>query len=171
MESKKRRWRSQHRNDGKKKKTQEALTGISGLPGSVLCHILSFLPTKTCVGTSFLSRRWRYLWEHLQVLEFCDFSGYGSFITLVNGVLAHRKTHDIRKLRLWGGNPFVDTLYVNSFATWVRTAIGPHLEELSVTLASTQECIVVPLTLFTCPNLVSLRFGKTTMLLLTCVQC
>jgi hypothetical protein len=45
---------------------------ISTLPDAILCHILSFLPTKKAVGTSILSHRWKHLYRSVPVLEFTD---------------------------------------------------------------------------------------------------
>ncbi|CAA0808576.1 Putative F-box/LRR-repeat protein [Striga hermonthica] len=48
---------------------------LSSLPDEVICHILSFLPTKRSVTTSVLGRRWRFLWAHVPSVNFsgCDF--------------------------------------------------------------------------------------------------
>ncbi|KAA3472433.1 F-box/LRR-repeat protein [Gossypium australe] len=45
---------------------------ISYLPKEVLCHILSFLPTKLTVRASILSKNWRYLWGSVSALDFDD---------------------------------------------------------------------------------------------------
>lgn len=100
--------------DSRKRRTMAESTSdtdrMSGLPDSELFHILPFLPTKTCMATSILSRRWRHLWEYLQVLDFHkalvfpirddDLEPFGRFADFVNAVLALRRSRDIRKMRL-----------------------------------------------------------------------
>lgn len=54
------------------KQTEVKADRISALPDSVLCHILSYLPTKNVVATSILARRWKLVWTSLQKLYFDD---------------------------------------------------------------------------------------------------
>ncbi|KAL1332820.1 hypothetical protein AAHE18_11G055700 [Arachis hypogaea] len=120
---------------------------FSALPDSLIGHILSFLPTKTAVSTSLLSRRWRYLWQHLQVFNFqleeeeeeeeedeqYDWS-FMHFSAFVNGVLAQRRNRDIRKFRLSSSYTGEASFHARSFNYWSLAAIGPQLQDLNLSL-------------------------------------
>ncbi|XP_021722869.1 F-box/LRR-repeat protein 13-like [Chenopodium quinoa] len=45
---------------------------ISSLHDTTLCHILSFLPTKSAVKTCVLSKRWKKVWNQVPVLDFTE---------------------------------------------------------------------------------------------------
>jgi hypothetical protein len=149
---------------------------ISSLPDCLLGHILSFLPTKTSVATSILANRWRHVWKHVSVLDFShDFSDeslfqkvmsdhklfeqFQNFSVFVNRVFSLRMPYPIEKMSLSCiKSIFNDKLCTSSVDTWVRSAIGPHLKELSLNIFPIQKCqFQLPIALFTCTNLVSLR--------------
>ncbi|GAU47091.1 hypothetical protein TSUD_369240 [Trifolium subterraneum] len=137
---------------------------MSSLPDSILSRILSFLPTKTSVRMSFVSRRWRNFWKNLQVFDFSDKSSYVLydhdneeqfllFTIFVNAVLTLRRSLVIRKFSLDCYHIQDDPFWTYSVDTWISTAIGPHLEEFHLTLLTTG-FNNLPLKLLSCSNLV-----------------
>ncbi|WJX91958.1 hypothetical protein P8452_73669 [Trifolium repens] len=144
---------------------------ISSLPDGVLNHILSFLPTKTTVSTARLSSRWRHLWKDISVLNFTDDSHeynhqqsdrFRSFAVMVNSVIALNNPRQIRKMTLECAHSLSnDKFREYSVDTWVRAVIGPHLEELNLIFAFSNDAsdFKLPQTLFTSTNLVSLRLS------------
>ncbi|XP_058747543.1 FBD-associated F-box protein At4g10400-like [Vicia villosa] len=139
---------------------------ISTLPDPILCHILSFLPTRTSVAKmSLVSRRWRHLWKHLDAFHFDDSDWNGEFRKLfkrfaffANAVLSLRKSRNIRKFHL---SCTISDFYKFSgdcIDVWLDAALGPHLEELDLTIDNaygTRLCLL-PRSFFNCTNLVSL---------------
>ncbi|CAL5196960.1 unnamed protein product [Lathyrus oleraceus] len=139
---------------------------ISTLPDPILCHILSFLPTRTSVAKmSLVSRRWRHLWKHLQAFHFDDSDWNGEFRKMfkrfaffVNAVLSLRKSRDIRKFHLSCSISDVYHFPGDCVDVWLHAAIGPHLEELDLTIANglgARLCLL-PHSFLNCTNLVSL---------------
>ncbi|RHN45877.1 putative F-box domain-containing protein [Medicago truncatula] len=65
---------------------------ISSLPDPIICHILSFLPTKNSAATSILSKRWKPIWLSVSTLDFDDetFPNYDSFRLFVLTVFLTR---------------------------------------------------------------------------------
>ncbi|XP_025677897.1 F-box/LRR-repeat protein At3g59200-like [Arachis hypogaea] len=132
---------------------------ISLLPNSILCDILSYLPTKEAVSTSILSRRWRHVWKELQVLDIDDTTsrpGPGweaRFVSYVNAILARRNADfPIQKFRLSCYEYSESSLTI---LTWLDAVIGPYLQELYLCLDLVCE-IDLPEAMLTSPSLKSL---------------
>ncbi|KAI5662833.1 hypothetical protein M9H77_22156 [Catharanthus roseus] len=113
---------------------------ISNLPDSILCFILSFLPTLHSVQTSLLSKRWDFLNNPRQ---------HGKRIEkIVNGIFTH---HNV---------PSLDNLYLNMegkisklyFVSWISVAIAKNIRHLYLQTSYT-ESIKVPENLFICKTL------------------
>ncbi|KAK2441754.1 FBD-associated F-box protein [Trifolium repens] len=73
------------------------LDRISRLPDPILCHILSFLPTKFAATTSVLSKRWKFVWLSVLALNFDDqafndFDNFYKFVNLIMFTLRDEKT-------------------------------------------------------------------------------
>ncbi|GAU47089.1 hypothetical protein TSUD_369220 [Trifolium subterraneum] len=106
---------------------------ISSLPDSILCHIMSFLPTRTSVATiSLVSPMWRNLWKHLQVFDFTYTwpRNFRKFAFYVNAVLSLRRSRDIRKMCLFCDIEEDFEFNGDCIHVWLCAAIGPRLEEL-----------------------------------------
>ncbi|GFQ01395.1 putative F-box/FBD/LRR-repeat protein at4g13965 [Phtheirospermum japonicum] len=75
---------------------------LSALPDHVLCHILSFLPTKTSVKTSILSTRWSFIWAHVPTLDFHhkDYHTATYLPNIVSRVMSLHKVQTLDSLRL-----------------------------------------------------------------------
>jgi len=169
-------------NSKRQKAAQEQEDRISSLPDCILSHIMSFLPTKSSVETSILSRRWCNIWKDVSVLDFSDesfefvksdhddmdqevmdqrFKFFLTFSLFVNGVFSClRKPYQIGKMRLSCTKSLVDNKFCRcSIDTRVRSVIGPDLKELDLIL---DDIVVIftyylPTALSACTNLVSLR--------------
>jgi hypothetical protein len=155
-------------NSKRRKVSEEKEDKISSLPDDVLNYILSYLLIKTIVATGRLSRRW----QHLHVLDFFEYddSYYSGnrieqltrFVVLVNNVLL-RNPRGIRKMSLTCAHSLMNdnNLRARSVESWFPIVIGPKLEELDLDLLPDLDDDVLdgpnfklPLSLFTCPNLV-----------------
>ncbi|KMS98482.1 hypothetical protein BVRB_4g091770 isoform A [Beta vulgaris subsp. vulgaris] len=153
--------------------SEEGEDRISGLPDHIICHILSFLPTKYAVATSILSARWKYLWTSVAILDFDARlhrelyplininANQGSEITFqnfVNRVMLLNDIPHIQKFRL---------IYEchNSPApicTWLHVAISRDILELELDffLSVQKEFIRFPRKFFMSNTLVVLKLSR-----------
>ncbi|KAL3638524.1 hypothetical protein CASFOL_017895 [Castilleja foliolosa] len=70
---------------------------LSALSDDIICHILSFLPTKDSVATSVLSKRWISMWVHVPTLDFDNETSYSEDITRV---ISLHKAQNLNTFRL-----------------------------------------------------------------------
>ncbi|KAL5547389.1 hypothetical protein UlMin_007076 [Ulmus minor] len=110
---------------------------ISNLPHSILLHILSLLPTVDVIRTSLISKSWRYLWNSVPALEFCDVGvEEQKFYNFVNNCLEHRIIGK-RRLNDLGINRFKLEMHGYGGSSvhvdrWLSFAVQQHLEELDL---------------------------------------
>ncbi|KAK3029752.1 hypothetical protein RJ639_038029 [Escallonia herrerae] len=107
---------------------------LSNLPDSLICHILSFLPTKCAVITSALSTKWRYQWTSVANLVFCDKSVYhppNLFENFVDRVLMLRKRSNIDSFTL----ACINTHDPSRVNTWITAAAMFRVRELRLSCA------------------------------------
>uniref|UniRef100_A0A2N9F859 F-box domain-containing protein n=1 Tax=Fagus sylvatica TaxID=28930 RepID=A0A2N9F859_FAGSY len=162
------------------------LDRISNLPESLLCHILSFLPTKNAVATSILSSRWKLLWTLVPKLDL-DTDTIDSYKgnwklhwTVVPGLdkaifFEHivfrvlelqQQTQCLQKFRL-KFEVGDSTSYGQYLETWLRVAAARKVKELNLEICFDRATMVwKPLKLrdsvYTCRTLVVLKLrGET----------
>ncbi|XP_010272779.1 PREDICTED: F-box/LRR-repeat protein At4g14103-like isoform X2 [Nelumbo nucifera] len=131
---------------------------LSSLPEKILHHILSFLDMRYVVRTSFLSRRWRYLWTSLPNLEFDHLyflsrtggrdEAENGFMDFVDRVLLLRNSSDIQKFHISCGW-YCDVNRVNS---WVLVAVRRNVQEFYLKIRP-KDFLELPDCLFTCKSL------------------
>ncbi|EYU44917.1 hypothetical protein MIMGU_mgv1a025728mg [Erythranthe guttata] len=123
---------------------------LSDLPDSVICHILSFLPTKFSVRTSILSQRWRFLWSYVPNLYF-HLENQG----IINRVMLLRRARTINAFHLDRGTEW--SAY--QLQTWITFAVMRGVQRLNLCLQDEETFPEhnLPVSLFTCKTLVDLR--------------
>ncbi|XP_061361079.1 FBD-associated F-box protein At4g10400-like [Gastrolobium bilobum] len=92
---------------------------ISVLPDEIICHILSFLPTKESVATSVLSKRWNPFWRSVPTLRF--FENTSPFVRSVGAFLRSRNLHQPIKTFSLGCTSF--RRGPNSVNKWISAAL------------------------------------------------
>ena len=143
---------------------EESRDIISNLPDELLYHILSFLPTKFAVGTSILSKRWRYLWASVPILDFDDELLNPStlveleeriimFQNFEDGVLRHSEVSCIKKFRLGYRDDNLDSVY-----SWICIALERRVQELDLHLLIDWGVELPPM-FFICKTLVVVKLS------------
>jgi hypothetical protein len=123
---------------------------ISSLPDAVLCHILSFLPTKQAVSTSILSKRWTDLWRSVPTLYFRnivvnDREAYFRFNEFVYSVLLARNSIKSCILGIWYNDP--------NFIKWINAVVQRGVERLEFS-AGVHDNLKLPISILSCRTLV-----------------
>ena len=144
---------------------------ISDLPDEILCHILTFLPTKFAFATSVLSKRWTSLYHSLTFIKFDDKSveDHDQFLHFCRSVEAvtlspHVQQKPIKKfyLRCGGyGNWHIPPVDVWIEAVNQRGVDYIHLSmNLNPLMPVGDELIALTNVLFNSQNLVVLKLNN-----------
>lgn len=134
---------------------------ISNLPDPLLCHILSYIPTKSAVATSILSKRWKNVWTKVPKLDFSEMPHLGSccilgpretlFESFVSKVLSSNDMSSINILRLH----FYNGLLPSTANSWLQNIVDRDIQEIDLTCHCPS--LKLPKTFFTKEKLVVLK--------------
>ncbi|XP_010436888.1 PREDICTED: putative F-box/LRR-repeat protein At5g41630 [Camelina sativa] len=118
---------------------------ISDLPDALICHILSFLPTKEAVSTSVLAKKWRPLFVDVPSLDIDDSNcrkppmsyeekrtNGASFMRFVDRVLALQGNAPIKRFQLVGSD-VVSELWV---LDWVPKVLRRGVSDIHLNMSS-----------------------------------
>ncbi|KAL7129588.1 hypothetical protein ABFS83_13G077900 [Erythranthe nasuta] len=119
---------------------------LNDLPDPLICHILSFLPTKSSVRTSVLGQRWRHLWTYVPNLDFSRANE-----DFIDKVMSLHRIPDIITFRL---KELMAECNGNQIERWLSFAIERNVQNLELYYPPKN---VLPQCLFTCQTLVDLR--------------
>lgn len=148
-----------HQSDLKHKGTVVSISidRISALPDSLICHILSVLPTKKAVATSILSSRWRPLWTLVPKIDLRDNLRIRktpvTFTQIAYRFLALHTAPSLQNFRLTLFTP-CDPFHLD---TWIRTVIGRKVEQLHLEFYFSGNVLELPITVFTCKTIANLE--------------
>ncbi|EFH46886.1 predicted protein [Arabidopsis lyrata subsp. lyrata] len=118
---------------------------ISELPDELICHILSFLPTKEAASTSVLAKRWKPLLRYVPSLDFGNSlcfppaktyeekrTNARSFMRFVDGVLALQGNARINRFH-FKGEDIIDEMWV---LDWIQNVVKRHVSDIRLYVSS-----------------------------------
>lgn len=131
-------------------KHEGCIDRLSGLPDSVLSHILSFFPTKYAIRTSILSTRWIYLYKSVTTFDFDDDDGDSDyrdffrrdFLNIVDSVLFSHNTTYIESFRI---RCVCLTTDANRICGWISFALQRCVQELHLLVESITDRSIITL--------------------------
>ncbi|CAG7890727.1 unnamed protein product [Brassica rapa] len=128
---------------------------LSALPDDVRSHILSFLTTKEAALTSVLSKKWRYMFTRVPVLDVDDsnFLHPRIFMAFVDRVLSLQGDSPIERFTLKCEDG-VDPERVNG---WICNALRRGVSELDLSINFEDEDYLLPREMFVSETLVKLK--------------
>nr|KYP56357.1 F-box/FBD/LRR-repeat protein At4g26340 family [Cajanus cajan]KYP56363.1 F-box/FBD/LRR-repeat protein At4g26340 family [Cajanus cajan] len=141
---------------------------ISALPDGILCHILSFLPTRDTIATSCLSKRWCPLWRSVPALDLhlddqtylqsgCIYSPFLNFAYAT--LLSHNAQQPLMLVRL-RINTRVGPNYIfpkAHFNILIKAVIKRGIKHLHLEMPLT---LPLPSSVFNCKTLVVLKLWQ-----------
>ncbi|CAA7047959.1 unnamed protein product [Microthlaspi erraticum] len=139
---------------------------MSELPDDLLVKILSFLPTKSTVSTSILSKRWEFLWMWLPKLEYDEYyeitgpkSSWLRYEEFIDKNLPLHRAPVIESLLL--RFCYIRLSQPEKIKQWVGIAVSRLVRELSISYfcfnRKVDDVLSLPSSLYTCNSLMTLK--------------
>ncbi|KAL7100178.1 hypothetical protein ACP275_09G131500 [Erythranthe tilingii] len=131
------------RNPRERGKRQHVESEIDKLPDDLLIAIVSRMSIKDAIGTSILSRRWRYLWTFAYGLRFddreCTDRNRFKFIRLVDRVLELHQGKSVDSLILRVFNECKPPSFY-SIGKWIDFALHKEVKRFELDLSGASSC-------------------------------
>lgn len=127
---------------------------ISNLPASLLLHILSFVDTTDSARTGVLSKRWKYIWRSIPILQFgCQNSSQtDTFMDFVDRTLELHDDSNIQESSLVSSVLLSDS----RIQKWITTVINHNVEVLILGL-NQRDLIFILQSFYTSESLITLK--------------
>lgn len=141
---------------------------ISNLPDAILTHILSFISTKEAVKTGILSKRWKFAWTFVPVLDVwehqfqlktessveCLEKARTRFLNFVDRVLMAANIHSLEKVSINGSCH--DSSHIQS---WIGAATERNVRKLELYIYHEHDVphCKLPLSSFSCNTVEDLK--------------
>uniref|UniRef100_A0A1J3FBE0 Putative FBD-associated F-box protein n=1 Tax=Noccaea caerulescens TaxID=107243 RepID=A0A1J3FBE0_NOCCA len=148
---------------GKSKQARsEELDRISELPNPLKSQILSHLPTKDAVKTSFISTAWRSLWLWVPQLELDsrEFADLAAFVKFGDRFFDLARTSSIHKLNLTLDRNEDEDEDASYLTPWIDAAVKRKVQHVHFRCSSDKYLYEMPKSLYICETLVSLELYK-----------
>lgn len=120
---------------------------LSVLPDDLLLRILSPLRTEEAIATSFLSKRWRYLWKMVPNLKFDSYYSY-TFSEHVYKSLALHKAPFLERVHL----KIKHERDATDVGIWLGAAFSRNVRQLILSVPYMSDSLVFPSVLFSWNN-------------------